>query len=101
MVIPRSLREEAGITEGTLLKVAVVEGGKFLLTPQFTIDRSVVADRKSGGRKQVLRELAQVVAELRQEAKQKGLDKMSASEINAAASAARHSRKKSSKRPVK
>src|SRR5579864_1076257 len=84
MVIPRSLREEAGVAEGTLLKVAVVEGGQFLVTPQVTIARSVIADRKSQSRKQAVQELAQVVAELRQEAKEKGLDKMSKREINAA-----------------
>ena len=43
MVIPRSLREEVGIAEGTLMKVAVVKGGRFLLTPQITVDRSAVS----------------------------------------------------------
>jgi AbrB family looped-hinge helix DNA binding protein len=100
MVIPRSLREEAGVSEGTLMKVAVVKGGRFLLTPQFTIDRSVVADHK-GNRKQVLRDLAQVVAEIRQEAKQKGIDKMPMSEINAAVAAVRRDQRKNSKRPAK
>ncbi len=33
MVILRNLREEAGVSEGTLMKVAVVKGGRFLLTP--------------------------------------------------------------------
>lgn len=48
MVIPRSLREEAGVAEGTLMKVAVVEGDQFLMTPQLAIDRSVLTDsRKS------------------------------------------------------
>lgn len=105
MVIPRSLREEAGVAEGTLMKVAVLEGGQFLLTPQFTIDRSVVTERKTQGRKQTLRHLAKVIAELRQEAKAKGLDKMSKRDINAAVAAARKdqngkNQKKSSKRPV-
>ncbi len=101
MVIPRSLREEAGITEGTLMKVAVVEGGQFLVTPQVTIARSVIADRQNRGRKLVLQELAQVVAELRQEAKEKGLDKIPKSEINTAVASARRDLKKSNKRPVK
>ncbi len=39
--------------------------------------------------KQLFRELAQVLAELRQEAKEKGLDNMPMSEINAAVTAAR------------
>ena len=101
MVIPRSLREEAGVSEGTLMKVAVVEGGQFLVTPQLTIARSVIADRKPKSRKQALKELAQVVAELRQEAKEKGLDKMSKREINAAVSAARRDLKKNTNRSVK
>jgi AbrB family looped-hinge helix DNA binding protein len=101
MVIPRSLREEAGVAEGTLLKVAVVKGGQFLVTPQFTIDRSVIADRHKDS-KQAFRELAQVVAEIRQEAKEKGIDKMPMSEINAAVAAARKAlQKKTSKRRVK
>jgi len=101
MVIPRSLREEAGVAEGTLLKVAVVKGGQFLVTPQFTIDRSVIADRHKDP-KQAFRELAQVVAEIRQEAKEKGIDKMPMSEINAAVAAARKAiQKKTAKRRVK
>jgi hypothetical protein len=41
------------------------------------------------------------VAELRREAKQKGLDKMSKREINAAVSSARRSMKKTVKQPAK
>jgi len=47
----------------------------------------MVAERKS--RKTVLRELALVLAEIREEAKQKGLDKMTMREINAAIAAYR------------
>jgi bifunctional DNA-binding transcriptional regulator/antitoxin component of YhaV-PrlF toxin-antitoxin module len=100
MVIPRSLREEAGVSEGTLMKVDVMEGGRFLLTPQLTINRSIIVDPRKD-RKQVLRELGQAVSELRQEAKQKGLDKMPMSEINRAVAAARRDLKKTSKRPAK
>lgn len=99
MVIPRSLREAAGISEGTLMKVAVVEGGRILLTPQFTVDRAIVAD-PSKNRKQLLRELAQTVAEIRQEAKEKGLDKMPAREIRAAVTVVRQDLK-NRKRPAK
>jgi bifunctional DNA-binding transcriptional regulator/antitoxin component of YhaV-PrlF toxin-antitoxin module len=101
MVIPRLLREEAGIAEGTLMKVAVIEGGQFLVTPQLTIARSVIADRKGHGRNEALRKLGQVVAELRQEAKEKGLNNMPKREINAAVTAARKDLRKSGKRPVK
>jgi AbrB family looped-hinge helix DNA binding protein len=100
MVIPRSLREQVGVSEGTLMKVAVVEGGQFLLTPQLTIDRSIVTSPRRN-RKQVLKELAVAVAELRQEARDKGLDKMPMSEINRAVAAARSDLKKTSKRPAK
>jgi AbrB family looped-hinge helix DNA binding protein len=99
MVIPRSLREEAGIGEGTLLKIAVVKGGQFLLTPQLTIDRPVISENPSKNRKQALEQLARVVTELRQESKEKGLDKMPKREINAAVASARRDLKKSSKRP--
>jgi AbrB family looped-hinge helix DNA binding protein len=98
MVIPRSLREEAGVAEGTLLKVSVIEGGQFLVTPQVTIDRSVISPKN---RKQLLQELARNVAEIRREAKEKGIDKMSMREINAAVASARRAQKKTSKRPGK
>jgi antitoxin component of MazEF toxin-antitoxin module len=101
MVIPRALREEAGVSEGTLMKVAVVKGGQFLLTPQVTVDRPVVGGHQRKSRKQILRELAQVVAELRQEAREKGIDKMTKREINAAVAAARRDLWKSDKRPAK
>ena len=100
MVIPRSLREEAGVTEGTLMKVAVVEGGQFLLTPQLTINRSIITHGPKI-RQQAFRELAQVVSEIRQEAKEKGLDSMPMKEINRAVAAARRDLKKTSKRPAK
>jgi AbrB family looped-hinge helix DNA binding protein len=101
MVIPRSLREEAGVSEGTLMKVAVLEGGQLLITPQVTIARSVVASPHKN-RKQALRDLAATVAEIRQEAKEKGIDKMPMSEINAAVAAARKAlQKKTAKRRVK
>ena len=89
------------MAEGTLLKVAVIEGGQFLVTPQVTIARNVLTDRKSQGRKHTLRKLAQVVAELRQEAKEKDLNRMPKREINAAVAAARRDLKKSSERPMK
>ena len=100
MVIPRALRDEAGVAEGTLLKVAVLKGGQFLITPQVTISRSALSGGKKG-HKQVFRELAQVVAEIRQEAKEKGLDRIPRSEINAAVAAARQALKRNTKRPVK
>ena len=100
MVIPRSLREQVGVAEGTLMKVAVVEGGQFLLTPQLTINRAVVTAPPKD-RKVLLKELAVAVAELRQDAKEKGIDKMPMSEINRAVAAARRDLKKTSKRTTK
>lgn len=76
---------------GALLKIVVVNGSQFLVTPQISIDQATVTiPRKT--RKQVLRELAAAVAELRQEAKAKGLDKLSMREINATVAAARRAR---------
>jgi hypothetical protein len=49
---------------------------------------------RSQSRKQALRELAATVAEIRQEAKEKGIDKMPMSEIRAAVTAARRDLKK-------
>ncbi len=100
MVIPRNLRDEAGVSEGTLMKVALVEGGSFLVTPQLTVDRSVVT-RAPKGRKSAFRDLAQVVAELRKEANEKGLATMPRKEINRAVTAARRDLKQSNKRPTK
>ncbi len=93
MVIPRNLRDEVGVSEGTLLKVAVVDGGQFLVTPQFAIDGLIVSDPQKN-RGQLLRELAATVDEIRQEAKAKGLDKMTPKEINRAVAAARRAPKK-------
>lgn len=100
MVIPRSLREAAGVAEGTLMKVAVIKGGQFLVTPQLTVDRSVVTHGPKD-RKQAFLDLAKVVGEIRQEAKEKGLDTMPMKEINRAVAAARRDLKKKTKQPAK
>ena len=100
MVIPRNLRDEAGVSEGTLMKVAVVEGGRFLVTPQLTVDRSVVT-RVPKNRKSAFQDLAQVVAELRKEANEKGLATMPTKEISRAVAAARRDLKQSNKRRTK
>ena len=100
MVIPRNLREEVGVPEGTLMRVAVVEGGQFLVTPQLAINRAIITDPLKN-RKQVLRELAATVAGLRREAKAKGLDTMSMREIDATVAAARRAQHKTGKRPAK
>lgn len=96
MVIPRSIREAMGISEGTLMKVAVVKGHRLLVTPQLTRDRATVPSRPKN-RKTTLEELAKAVGELRQDAKEKGIDKMPMSEINRAVAAARRDLKKSHK----
>lgn len=100
MVIPRSLREEVGISEGTLMSIAVVEGGQFLITPQLTINRSVIAGSQKDAKK-AFRELAKVVTGIRQQAKEKGLDTMPMKEINRAVAAARRDLKKAVKPPSK
>ena len=83
------------------MKVAVVKGRRLLVTPQVTVDREVVVNPRMS-RKKAFAELAQVVSELRLEAKEKGIDKMTKREINAAVAAARRDLlKKKSKRPAK
>jgi len=100
MVIPRSLREAAGVSEGTLMKVSVIEGPRFLLTPQVTVDRAVLT-APATDRRQLFRELAQVVGEIRQEAREKGLDTVSAKEINRAVAAARRNKRGTNRRSAK
>lgn len=101
MVIPRSLREQVGVSEGTLLEVAVVEGGRLLITPQVTLDRAIAADPKKS-RKQLIQALSAAVEGIRQEAKESGLAKLTLRQINAEVAASRRSRtKKRAKQPVK
>jgi hypothetical protein len=83
-----------------LMKVSLVSGRKFLLTPQFTVDRSLVED-SGKDQKQLLRELAQIVSELRRDAKGKGLSDISKREIDAAVASARKGRRKPAKRVLK
>jgi AbrB family looped-hinge helix DNA binding protein len=100
MVIPRSLREQAGLAEGALLEVSLVKGGRFLLTPQFTLARDVFADPKKN-HKALLRELAAAVADVRKEAKATGLDKLSGRAIRAMIVARRTAPKKADKRAAR
>jgi len=51
--------------------------------------------------KPVFRDLAQLMIELRHEAKEKGIDKMTMREINSAVIAARRDQKKTIKRPAR
>ena len=80
--------------KGILLKSAVMESGKPPVTPQLTIDLAIVSDPRRS-RKQSLRELTLVVAEIRDEAQKKRLDKMPKREIHAAVAAARRDLKNS------
>lgn len=95
MVIPRPLREEAGVVDGTLLKVSVIAGGRFLVTPQVSIDRTVITEGTDD--KKALGRLRKVVSELREESKQKGLDKITSKEINRAVTAAKRDLRNTSK----
>jgi len=99
MVIPRSLREEAGVAEGTLMKVAVVEGGRFLLTPQITINRSVVTGPSKDASSSSGNWLRPWPRSGRSQ--RKGLDKMPMREIRAAVTAVRRDLRKTSERSVK
>jgi len=99
MTLPSSFRTAMGLNEGSLVELSL-ENGKAIMSPQITLNRDIVTG-SAKNRKQAFRELAQVVAELRQEAKEKGTDKMSKSEINAAVTWARRDPKKTSKRAAK
>jgi len=101
MVIPRSLREQVGVSEGALMEVAVVEGGRLLITPQVTLDRAIVTDPKKS-RKQLIQALSAAVEGIRREARGSGLDKLTMKQINAEVAASRHNQpKKRVKQPVK
>jgi len=97
MVIPRGLREAAGVSEGTLMQVTLVEGGRLLITPQLAIDRAIVTSPLKN-RKQLLKELASTVAELRREAKAKGLDLLTIRQIDATIAKARRAPSKTTRR---
>jgi len=96
MTLPSSFRAAMGVSEGSLVEISL-KNGKAVLSPQLTIDREIVTAHPKN-RKDVFRELAKVIAEIRQEAKEKGIDKMSKREINAAVAWARRDLKK---HPVK
>ena len=71
------MREEVGISEGTLMKVAVVKGNQFLLTPQSTVDRPLALVEKRPSPFMAALRSAQ------EEAKQNGTSKLTMKEINA------------------
>jgi antitoxin component of MazEF toxin-antitoxin module len=83
-----------GLNEGSLVELSL-KNGKAIMSPQVTLNRDIVTGQAKH-RKQAFRELARVVAELRQEAEEKGINKMSKREINAAVALARRDLKKTS-----
>lgn len=96
MVIPQALRKVARVPEGCVMKVRVVKDGQFLVTAQAPIDKPA-ATAARGGRTEALREFGKLVAEIQQEAVEKGLDKMTMAEINAIVADVRGKRKKAAK----
>jgi AbrB family looped-hinge helix DNA binding protein len=91
VVIPRELRESMGVFEGDLLQIRI-KGGEFILTPQVAINREILnaPDRE---RRRLLAELAKTVGGLRQEAERRGVDRLTAREINSAIEKARKNRR--------
>lgn len=88
-MIPRSLREQAGVAEGDLLEVTV-EGGQFRLTPKIAIDRDflVNASRNPSARRaefvrQVLQSAPKEMKAMWAESKRNGLDKLTMRQIDA------------------
>ena len=101
MVIPRSLREQVGVSEGALMEVTVVQGGRLLITPQVTLARALVAD-PGKSRKQLVQELSAVVEGLRRAARDAGLAKLTMKEIDAEVAVTRRSQtRKRAKQPVR
>jgi AbrB family looped-hinge helix DNA binding protein len=99
MTLPRSFRSALGVDEGSLVELSL-QNGKAILSPQLTINRDIVTGIPKN-RKALLKALAAAVAELRQDAKEKGIDKMTTRQINDAVARARRDLKKNSKRAVK
>ena len=82
MTLPSSFRTAMGLGEGSLVELSF-ENGKAIMSPQLTINRTIVTGPPKS-RKAILKELAAAVADLRQDAKEKGIDKMPIGEINRA-----------------
>jgi len=99
MTLPSSFRTAMGVREGSLVELSL-KNGKAIMSPQLTIDRDIVTGPPRN-RKALLKELAVAVAELRQDAKEKGIDKMSKREINAAVAWARRDLRKTGKTATK
>jgi bifunctional DNA-binding transcriptional regulator/antitoxin component of YhaV-PrlF toxin-antitoxin module len=98
MVIPRSLREQAELVEGTLMKVSFIGEHDFLVARNLRMTRYITTTRDKT-RERAFRDLAKVVAEIRQEAQERGMDKMPMREIRAAVVSARNGGRK--KNPVR
>lgn len=96
MVIPLTLRRKARVSDGSLMRVTVVKDGQFLLTAQLPEKEEPIVIPKT--RKAALRMLGQVVAEIRQEAKEKGLDKLTPAQIQEAVADTRRRLKKNGAR---
>jgi AbrB family looped-hinge helix DNA binding protein len=95
MTLPRSFRAAMGVDEGSLVELSF-ENGKAIMSPQLTVSRDIITG-KPKNRKALLKELAQTIDEIRQEAKEKGIDKMTKQEINEAVAWARRDLKKNPK----
>jgi AbrB family looped-hinge helix DNA binding protein len=93
MTLPSSFRVAMGVSEGSLVELSL-KNGRAIMSPQLTINRDIVIGPPKS-RKALLKELTVAVAELRQDAKEKGIDKMSKREINAAVAWARRDLRKS------
>lgn len=87
VVIPRRLREKLGITRGDILE-AKAERGKITYTPKALLDRDALTGKRAG----LLRALRPVQAD----ARKKGLDRLTMSDIDAMIAEVRGERKQKS-----
>ena len=84
VVIPRDVREQAGVNVGDLLE-ARLEKGKITFTPKVIVDRAV--PRPNG------RDPLATLRSIQADAKRKGLDKLTMRDINAIIAEVRRERR--------
>lgn len=89
VTLPSQLRNRLGLNEGDLVEVKLQGTATIVIKPQLVIDRSKNT------------ELLAALRAVQEDAKRKGLDKLTMREINAEVAAVRRQRQKKIKSPVR